>query len=321
MRNTAISLLLAIFLQCHVCQAANVSPPGATPAAGKEAAMNSSLGELRQVFDLKDVIKDIPENLIAGIAFDRNRNLYVATYGRGAVQAWTNARKPLYRIDHEGKASLFADVECGLLGIIGIDGENRLYLSTSNNREDATTDIIKVMDDGSRSTFASGFKQPCSGVFDSQGKMYVVDALQNRIYALTPQGDKSVFLDINSSSLASGLLFHGMAFDRAWSTCYLVGYSPQTGRVLKCRIGKDGHPGPLLNVCTLPAPNFISMDALGNAYVTFAEKRLARILAGGSQQLSTDAAISYYKTLSDFDGRMYIVTRECRLFEVVGSAR
>ena len=67
--------------------------------------------------------------------------------------------------------------------------------------------VSKFAVDGTRSTFATGLKEPLGLSFDSKGNLFVSDLGTNSIYKLTPAGEKSTF--------ASGISSVGMAFDRS----------------------------------------------------------------------------------------------------------
>src|SRR5260370_6199009 len=67
--------------------------------------------------------------------------------------------------------------------------------------------IFKFTPDGTKSTFASGFKNSLSLAFDSKGNLFVGDADPRAIYKFTPDGKKSTF--------ATGVSSFGMAIDRS----------------------------------------------------------------------------------------------------------
>jgi len=320
MQKSVLLLLVAVLTHAEICQGeGNNSAPGLTAALAVSEAdtiVESGIGKLKKLYSLKAIIKDIPGGMIAGIEFDKKHRLYVATYGYGRFEAWTVGKKPIYRVETDGRVSVFAEVNCGLLGILGIDEANSVYVTTTNDRDaENGTDILKIAEDGKATTFSTGYKQPCSGMFDSTGNFYFVEAQQKKIYRITPQGGKSVILDINSSSLAAGLLFHGMAFDSSFSTCYLVGYSAETGKVLKCSMDKDWKPGTLVSICDLPSPKFAWVDRNGNLFVTYGDSRIAKIIPDGTKQL--DYNVLYSNMLDDFDKTMYVVSKECELYRIM----
>jgi hypothetical protein len=329
MQKSVLFLFMVMLLPAGICRgedssgqsnntaaAAAPAPSAALAASETDTLIDSSIGKLKKIFALKDVIKDIPDNMIAGIRFDKKQRLYVATYGIGKFEAWTIADKPVYRVETDGTVSVFASLKCGILGILGIDEANSVYVTTTNDlNAEAGTDIVKITEDGKASTFSQGFKQPCSGVFDRAGNMYLVDAQYKKIYKLTPQGEKSIISDLNQSALSTGLLFHGMAFDSSFSTCYLVGYSAGYGKVLKCSVDKDWKMGPLQTVCTLPSPKFAWVDKSGNVYVNYDVNRIAKIFPDGTYRGFYDAL--YGNVLDDFNRAIYILSKECQLYRIV----
>jgi hypothetical protein len=74
--------------------------------------------------------------------------------------------------------------------------------------------VSKFAVDGTRSTFATGLKEPLGLSFDSKGNLFVSDLGTNSIYILTPAGEKSTF--------ASGISSVGMAFDRSDNLLFIT---------------------------------------------------------------------------------------------------
>ncbi len=322
MRNSFLLVLLAVLARGELCLGqAPASRPAHSPVATAPAVANedlivTGLGNLKKLYDLKSIIRDVPGGALAGIRFDQQHRLYVATYGYGSFEAWTVGKKPIYRIEADGRVAVFAEIVCGMLGILGIDEANSVYVTTTNDRNaEFGTDILKITENGTVASYSTGYKQPCSGVFDRAGNFYFVDALQKKVFKIAPQGARSVFLDINSSSLASGLLFHGMAFDSSFSTCYLVGYSAGMGKVLKCGIDETMRPGPLEMICDLFSPKYVWVDAKNNAFVNYGDNRIAGIFADGARRLYSHALFS--SMLDDFDRKLYIVSPECGLYQIM----
>jgi hypothetical protein len=85
-------------------------------------------------------------------------------------------------------------------GGLTIDETGNLFVADGHT-------VSKFTVDGTKSTFASGLKEPIGLSFDSKGNLFVSDLGSNSIYKLTPEGEKSTF--------ASGISPVGMAFDRS----------------------------------------------------------------------------------------------------------
>jgi hypothetical protein len=100
-----------------------------------------------------------------------------------------------------GAAFAFAaDVISTHAGSLTFDAAGNLFVADGHS-------VSKFTADGTKSTFATGLKEPLGLSFDSKGNLFVSDAGGNSIYKLTLEGKKSTF--------ASGISSRGMAFDRS----------------------------------------------------------------------------------------------------------
>jgi len=100
-----------------------------------------------------------------------------------------------------GAAFVFAaDVITTHAGGLTFDAAGNLFVADGHS-------VSKFTVDGTKSTFATGLKEPLGLSVDSKGNLFVSDVGSNSIYKLTPEGKKSTF--------ASGISSVGMAFDRS----------------------------------------------------------------------------------------------------------
>ena len=100
-----------------------------------------------------------------------------------------------------GAAFVFAvDAISAHAGGLTFDAAGNLFVVDGHS-------ISKFTVDGTKSTFATGLKEPLGLSFDSNGNLFVSDVDSNSICKLTPEGKKSTF--------ASGISSVGMAFDRS----------------------------------------------------------------------------------------------------------
>lgn len=103
MRKSVLFILIAVLLPVKIgkCEDYNSAPVPSVALAVSEAdtIIVTGIGKLKKLYDLKDIIKDIPDGMIAGIRFDKKHRLYVATYGYGRFEAWTISKKPIYRVE------------------------------------------------------------------------------------------------------------------------------------------------------------------------------------------------------------------------------
>ena len=108
---------------------------------------------------------------------------------------------PIARFAFVGLALVFA------AHLISAHAHGLAFDTAGNLFQTDSHSIFKFTPDGTKSTFASGFKNSLSLAFDSKGNLFVGDADPRAIYKFTPDGKKSTF--------ATGVSSFGMAIDRS----------------------------------------------------------------------------------------------------------
>ena len=115
--------------------------------------------------------------------------------------------------------------------------------------------VCKFAADGTQNTFASGFKSPIALCLDNKGNLFVSDYQEQRIYRVTPDGKKSIFLN--------GITTGGMAFDRLDN--FFV--TQAEGYILK--FTPDGKKSIFASgIDNLGSPMDLALDRNGNVFVS-----------------------------------------------------
>ena len=178
----------------------------------------------------------------AGLAFDAQGNLYVAN----------NFGTTVSRVAPDGTVTPFA---AGLSGPFGLafDAAGNLHVANSANGT-----VSRVTPDGTVSTFATGFGVPAGLAFDAQGNLYVGNAATNIITRVTPDGSAAAF--------AAGFgTPAGLAFD-AQGNLYVASFADSRVQ----RVAPDGTVSP---VATVGFPLGLAIDGQGVVYVPSAGRR------------------------------------------------
>ncbi len=126
-----------------------------------------------------------------------------------------------------------------------------LYVSLLGNGSAGSGSIVRITPAGVQSTFATGLNTPVGLAFDTQGNLFVADAISGSIFKFTPAGVKSTF--------ATGLGPLGLAFD-AQGNLYEADAESNA-------IFKFNPAGAQSTFATgLNRPNGLAFDARGNLY-------------------------------------------------------
>jgi hypothetical protein len=127
---------------------------------------------------------------LAGIAFDRQGNLFVANHATGEI----------LKFAPDGTKSVFASAIKSPYGL-AFDSNGNLFVGHPG-------EILKFAPDGSRSSFTTQVSAPANLTFDGQGNLFVPDIRVSCILRFTPTGQRSI-VAINLTNPA------GPVFDRS----------------------------------------------------------------------------------------------------------
>lgn len=187
-----------------------------------------------------DIAYDTNQPYIFSMVRDKAGNIYVGTGHEGKV----------FRIDPQGKGSLW--YQSGELDIfaLAVDASDTLYVGTSPDGK-----VYKIKGQNQGSEFCNTEdKYIWSMIFDDSGNLYVGTGTRGIIYKVDGSGKKSVFYDSDDNNIVSLL--------RESDGGMLAGTSPG-GCVI--RIGKEGKAFAILD-SSLEEIRSLAIDRLGTIY-------------------------------------------------------
>jgi sugar lactone lactonase YvrE len=121
-------------------------------------------------------------NIPAGIAIDKEDNVYVANYADGEDESGS-----VEKLTPGGKRGTIIDRLTGPKGLC-FDKKGRLYISCF-----ADNKIIRLLHDATPELVADNIPTPADLTFDSKGNLYTVSSQPGDIYRISPSGAVSVF--------------------------------------------------------------------------------------------------------------------------------
>lgn len=207
-----------------------------------------------------------------GITIDYSGNMYVGNRRSNVIS----------RVSPKGKVENFVELACEELLCMTVDQKNNIYAAGKDK-------VFRISPAGEVEELAGDFTCADDLRLDEQGNLYITDSFENRVYKLTPQLEKSIFIDsdISQEELTTAWHITGITFDSNYQYLYIA--RMQKGEILRYPINSDGTAGkPEVVAKGLEEPDHLDMDADGRLYVTlFRTGSLIRIDQGGQlEQLS-----------------------------------
>lgn len=213
-----------------------------------------------------------------GITIDYAGNMYVGNRGTNTIS----------RVTKEGTAEDFAKLECAELLCLTVDKENNVYAAGKDK-------VFKISLRGEVTELAGGFSCADDLRLDLQGNIYLTDSYENRVYKITPDLEKSIYIDSDQSidKLGSGWHITGITFDKEYENLYIA--RMKKGEILKYPINSDGSPGePEIILKDIKEPDHLEMDKQGRLYITlFRSGSLIRVDRAGSVEYLCDGEMHY----------------------------
>ena len=230
-----------------------------------------------------------------GVAYDAAGNLYVADAGNNLIRKITPA----------GVVSTFAGsgavgtanatgIAASFSGITGVavDASGNVYVSESGNN-----DVRKITASGQVTTFGSGFNKPLGVAVDAVGNVYVADAGNNQIKEITSGGTVSTFAGSGvpgntdgpgvsaSFSKPSALVFDAAGYLYVTDAGSNLIRKITPGGLVSTIAGNNspGSADGTGSAASFNSPAGITVDAIGNLYVTDAgNNTIRKITPGGT---------------------------------------
>jgi sugar lactone lactonase YvrE len=213
-----------------------------------------------------------------GIAIDSAGNMYVGNRGNNSIS----------KADINGNVQDFVKLDCEELLCMTADKDNNLYAAGRDK-------VFKIDPYGNIAVLADGFSCADDLRFDGEGNLYITESREDRVYKLTPDLEKSIFIesDKDQSELGNGWYITGITFDSDFKNLYIA--KMKDGIILKYPILPDGSAGSPVTVAEgLSEPDHLDIDNEGRLYVTlFRSGSLIRIDSSGSIETLCDGKMRY----------------------------
>jgi len=168
-----------------------------------------------------------------------------------------------------------------------VDSDNNLYAAAGDK-------LFKIDQEGRPSVLASDFTCADDVRLDDKGNIYVTDSFENRVYKISPQLEKTVFIDSDTAQNQLNNQWHitGITFDNNYQNLYIA--RMERGQVVKYPMEADGNAGkPQIIAQDLPEPDHLEIDEKGNLYVTiFRRGSVIRINTDGTQEALSSGKMS-----------------------------
>lgn len=197
-----------------------------------------------------------------GVVVDYLGNIFVGN-------RWSNI---LSKVTPQGEVVYFVTLPCIELLCMTIDEQNNIYAAGKDK-------VFKISQQGDVEVIGSDFTCADDVRLDLEGNVFVTDSFENRVYKITPDLKKSIFIDNDSeASLRRGTWYiTGITFDNDYKNLYIA--KMDEGEIVKYPILADGTAGiPEIIAEGLLEPDHLEIDEKGNIYVTlFREGSLIRI--------------------------------------------
>ncbi len=219
----------------------------------QEDLLKGSLNRVSLSYDGKlflapayDLAYDTLQPYVFSMVRDTIGNLYVGTGDEGKV----------FRLDTQGKGSLYLQTEELNVFAMAVDDSNVLYVGTSPDGK-----VYKVTDPNQATEFCNpGEKYIWSMIFDTAGNLYVGTGVKGVIYKVDRLGEKSAFFTCGDN--------HATCLIRESDGNLLVGTSPQ-GLVVRITPKGKGFTlldTPMQEVRSLTLDRFGTIYAVGSSF-------------------------------------------------------
>lgn len=188
----------------------------------------------------------------------------------GFLYVSNSGDKTITKIAPDGGKTQFTGIECPELNGIMVTQDNTFYAACGAK-------VVKIDKNGSKTLIADGFKKANSIIGDNSGNIYVLDALDNKIVKITPDGSKSDFITgIAFNYTKDKLLATNMIFDKEYKNIYVSAVIDN--KIYKYPVNQDGSAGSKEVFAAVQGPNYLAIDKDNNVFATtFYDASLVKI--------------------------------------------
>jgi sugar lactone lactonase YvrE len=162
-----------------------------------------------------------------GIAFDRNNQMFMLCGDNSGCNH-------VYKVSPDGKYSEIAAMKTTFSGPgIDIDKNNNIFVATGDK-------LFKISPKGRIDTLFNDFVKAGDVKLDTLGNLYVIDFSEYRIYKITPNLKKTLWVD-HYDEKPTEFKTGGILFDPLFENLLVCDYSGN--KITKYRINPDGSAG------------------------------------------------------------------------------
>jgi DNA-binding beta-propeller fold protein YncE len=230
---------------------------------------------------------------MSGLAFDKKGNMYIAESGSMPV-------KKILRISPRKETDTVCSIQCFAVQFLKCSDDGSLYASVVVDRGKKNACILKINPGKDLSAVSEGFIQPVGLAFDSKNNLYVADAIAGKVYKITPEGKRTVFIDMKNDPSLKDVLYHGIDIDQGRNQIFLAGIniSGGTGNLLMYSIDQDGLPHKDYSIVAegnckhVVSGNNMIISTVNNGQL------FVKDLADGSSEFIKDSLLTNSMTLS-----------------------
>jgi hypothetical protein len=170
-----------------------------------------------------------------GITFDKSGYMYVATVGDNPI-------KYILKINNNQDRDTICSIECFAIQFLKAAPDNSILASVVIERGKNNSQLLKISGKNTITIISDGFIQPVGMTFDSGNNLYLVDAFLKKVFRLTADNKKSIFIDMTRFQVSKEVLYHGIDFNKDKNLLFLSGINiiGGKGNLLMFRIDPSG---------------------------------------------------------------------------------
>lgn len=170
-------------------------------------------------------VRPIIQNLhfkISGLTFNNDGSFMVATIDNSPI-------KKILKIDENLKIDTIFSLKCFSIQFLCMGPDNSLYVSYVIDRGKDNASLLKINSDSTSEVISDGFIQPVGISFDPNDNVYLVDAMLRKVYKISPNNSKTIFIDLDNYPETRNILYHGLTINNENHVLFLAGINLSGG--------------------------------------------------------------------------------------------